>query len=230
MSFDDISGGSAYVRMGNERRGPSAGPTGSNSQGNAAVEQIVAKIQLISGNNSSISRLSSYLGTPKDDQDLRDKISVQTDKTKKLIMETGESIKRLSNIKASPAEAQQIKVQQQKLTKDFKVVAEKFQEIAQASARKERMTKPNSQSTEGGRPSAPYLSESDEERQSLLHQQEAKRKQVMAFESEVTVNEALIREREESIRELERAVLDVNEIYKDLAILVQEQGETLGKF
>lgn len=42
-------------------------------------------------------------------------------------------------------------------------------------------------------------------------------------------NEAVIEEREQGIREIHQQIGEVNEIFKDLAVLVHEQGYMLGK-
>ena len=47
------------------------------------------------------------------------------------------------------------------------------------------------------------------------------------LKSRVEVNEYLIREREEEIREINTMALGVNEMMKDLAVMVDAQGETL---
>ena len=56
------------------------------------------------------------------------------------------------------------------------------------------------------------------------------RQQVQALESEIEFNEAMIAEREEGIKDIESSIAQVNEIFKDLSMMVREQGETLGTF
>ncbi len=38
-----------------------------------------------------------------------------------------------------------------------------------------------------------------------------------------------INERDQRIQKIETDILDVNEIFRDLAVIIQEQGETIGK-
>ena len=49
------------------------------------------------------------------------------------------------------------------------------------------------------------------------------------MENEVVFHEALIEEREQGIREIQQQIGDVNEMFKDLAVLVHEQGVIIGK-
>ena len=44
------------------------------------------------------------------------------------------------------------------------------------------------------------------------------------MDNEIAFNEAMIEEREQGIREVQEQIGQVNEIFKDLAVLVHEQG------
>lgn len=48
------------------------------------------------------------------------------------------------------------------------------------------------------------------------------------MDNEITFNEAVIEEREQGIQEIQHQIGEVNEIFKDLAILVHEQGAMIG--
>jgi syntaxin 7 len=48
------------------------------------------------------------------------------------------------------------------------------------------------------------------------------------LENETVFNEAVIEEREQGIREIHQQIGEVNEIFKDLAVLVHEQGYMIG--
>jgi len=53
---------------------------------------------------------------------------------------------------------------------------------------------------------------------------ESRRQEVLLLDNEITFNEAVIEEREQGIQEIQHQIGEVNEIFKDLAILVHEQG------
>lgn len=58
-------------------------------------------------------------------------------------------------------------------------------------------------------------------------EQERKREEQQIQDQIIEDDLTLIRDREERIRQLESDILDVNEIFKDLATMVNEQGETI---
>lgn len=49
------------------------------------------------------------------------------------------------------------------------------------------------------------------------------------MDNEIAFNEAVIEEREQGIQEIQNQIGEVNEIFKDLAVLVHEQGAMIGK-
>lgn len=55
------------------------------------------------------------------------------------------------------------------------------------------------------------------------------RQEVVLLDSEISFNEAIIEEREQGIQEIQHTIGEVNEIFKDLAVLVHEQGTMIGK-
>lgn len=55
------------------------------------------------------------------------------------------------------------------------------------------------------------------------------RQEVLLLDNEIVFNEAIIEEREQGIQEIQQQIGEVNEIFKDLAVLVHEQGVMIGK-
>lgn len=51
----------------------------------------------------------------------------------------------------------------------------------------------------------------------------------MLLDNEIAFNEAIIEERELGIQEIQQQIGEVNEVFKDLAVLVHEQGTIIGK-
>lgn len=64
----------------------------------------------------------------------------------------------------------------------------------------------------------------------LLEKQNACRQEVLFLDNEIAFNEAIIEEREQGIKEIEDQIGQANEIFRDLAVLVHEQGVVIGKF
>lgn len=54
------------------------------------------------------------------------------------------------------------------------------------------------------------------------------RQEVLQLDNEIVFNEAIIEEREQGIQEIQQQIGEVNEIFKDLAVLVHEQGVMIG--
>ncbi|GAU41466.1 hypothetical protein TSUD_237160 [Trifolium subterraneum] len=65
-------------------------------------------------------------------------------------------------------------------------------------------------------------SDKSQEQQALLV--ESRRQEVISLDNEISFNEAIIEEREQGIQEIQQQIGEVNEIFKDLAVLVHEQG------
>lgn len=55
------------------------------------------------------------------------------------------------------------------------------------------------------------------------------RQEVLLLDNEIAFNEAIIEEREQGIQEIQNQIGEVNDIFKDLAVLVHEQGTMIGK-
>lgn len=55
------------------------------------------------------------------------------------------------------------------------------------------------------------------------------RQELVLLDNEVVFNEAIIEEREQGIKEIQSQIGEVNEIFKDLAVLTHEQGVVIGK-
>lgn len=55
------------------------------------------------------------------------------------------------------------------------------------------------------------------------------RQEVLLLDNEIVFNEAIIDEREQGIQEIQQQIGEVNEIFKDLAVLVHDQGVMIGR-
>lgn len=54
------------------------------------------------------------------------------------------------------------------------------------------------------------------------------RQELVFLDNEIVFNEALIEERDQGIQEIQHQITEVNEIFKDLAVLVHDQGAMIG--
>jgi Syntaxin len=56
------------------------------------------------------------------------------------------------------------------------------------------------------------------------------RQEVLLLDNEIAFNEAIIEERDQGMQEIQNQIGEVNEIFKDLAVLVHEQGAVIGLY
>jgi len=166
------------------------------------------------------------------------KLSSTIETTKVLARDITAQLKQLSSHSVGNPQA---KIIHQKLTKDFSQFLRQFQDASSLSAQKERtlqppkqsQNQPPSQQQQQGYNRMPdtfpqaYGGNYDDyhaenEKHSLI---EASRKQqLMQLENDREFNDALIEDREKDIKKIEKSIVEVNEIFTDLANIVQEQG------
>ena len=181
-------------------------------------------------------------GTPKDTRELRARLHRQRDALGQIAKDTTASVKRLSELAGQPGAPPGAKATQTKLVKDFQAVLKEFQKAQRACAERESAYLPQS---DAGRPLhlvrgasgtstelPPYVdAEGSYQRTGSLEQQallrESKRQELLQLDGEIEYNNALIAERDAGIAEIQSQIGEVNEIFQDLAVLVNEQGTML---
>ncbi|KAK7290585.1 hypothetical protein RIF29_05111 [Crotalaria pallida] len=206
MSFQDIQGGGST---------PQARRTHSPSQ------SIAAGIFQINTAVSTFRRLVDSIGTVKDTPDHRQKLHNTRQKILQLVKDTSAKLKSLTD-SDSHANANK-KIEDAKLARDFQTTLQEFQKVQQLASERESTYNP------AAPPSLPKSSgpgeesvEVDQESQPFIREQ--KRQEILLLDNEISFNEAMIDEREQGIREVEEQIGQANEIFKDLAVLVHEQG------
>ena len=60
-------------------------------------------------------------------------------------------------------------------------------------------------------------------------QERMERQELLSLHPQIEINDRIIEERENEIREIESSILQVNDIFKDLSVLVSEQQDNFGK-
>jgi len=65
------------------------------------------------------------------------------------------------------------------------------------------------------------------ERESLIHAEE-QRQSAIRMDNMVQYNENLIAERHNDVQQIEKDVLEINDIFRDLAVMIDDQGEKIG--
>ncbi|KAJ0080310.1 hypothetical protein Patl1_23811 [Pistacia atlantica] len=221
MSFQDLEAGG--VRRQNFFNSKQKQPQQQLQDPSHAVAAAIFRINTAV---SSFSRLVNSLGTPKDTLELRDKLHKTRLHIGQLVKDTSNKLKQASeadhNVEVSPIK----KIADAKLAKDFQSVLKEFQKAQRLAAERETTYTPTvSKEVLPSSYSAhePGISSSRNSEQQVLLL-ESKKQEVVLLDNEIVYNEAIIEEREQGIKEIQEQIGEVNEIFKDLAMLVHEQG------
>ncbi|KAL3437677.1 t-SNARE [Aspergillus tetrazonus] len=171
---------------------------------------------------SNITRLSdqiALLGTKRDTERVRERVHNLLEQTRTGFRDVGEGIKKVQNWEdVNPSQ----KWTQQKLSTEFKATLEEFQTIQRRALEKQRASAVAARTAveEAGHPTEDGA---QQQQQQLLEVEQPR----LANQDEVDFQEALIIEREAEIRNIEQSVGELNELFRDVAHIVHEQGEQL---
>lgn len=115
---------------------------------------------------------------------------------------------------------------QQKLSSEFKAALDEFQTVQRRALEKQRASAVAGRTALHGDSHQQATGEllEGQDQQQLLQQEQQPR---LANQDEVDFQEALIIERESEIRNIEQSVGELNELFRDVAHIVHEQGSQL---
>ncbi|XP_078361119.1 syntaxin-7-like isoform X1 [Oculina patagonica] len=182
-------------------------------------------IQAINKNVATIQKLVDKLGTSEDKSQLQSKLQQTEQATQRLAKETHSFLKQLPHLFGDlPSDRHQRKIQVKKLEENFTTALNSFQKVQQVAAEKEKEYVSRARSMSAGMPTPNGVGGYSDEHSLAAHDRTGNGIQVQA-EEEVSLE--LIEERERAIRQLEADIVDVNEIFRDLATMVNEQGDML---
>ncbi|XP_030776889.1 t-SNARE domain-containing protein 1 isoform X3 [Rhinopithecus roxellana] len=190
-------------------------------------QETSANVFRINSSVTSLERSLQSLGTPSDTQELRDSLHTAQQETNKTISASATTVKQMAQLLRSscPQERPQLdrlKTQLSDAIQCYGVVQKKI-------AEKSRALLPMAQrGSKQQSPQAPFAELADDEKifngsDNMWQGQE------QALLPDITEEDLeAIRLREEAILQMESNLLDVNQIIKDLASMVSEQGEAVG--
>lgn len=179
------------------------------------AQNVGTNIQKILQNVSSMQRMITQIGTPQDTQQLQNQLHQIQHYTGQLAKDTSKQLKELNGYPPEQAlDPRQWKLQRERLQADFTKALDNFQRAQRAAAQKEKdvIKKYKNQGVPPG-----------EEGGSNLIDIEGQSRTQMVMEEEQNLE--YLHERERSIAQLEADIGDVNQIFKDLAAMVHDQGE-----
>ncbi|KAK4802649.1 hypothetical protein SAY86_000852 [Trapa natans] len=189
-----------------------------------ATQAVASGIFQINTAVNTFYRLVNTLGTPKDNPELREKLRKTRLHISQLVKDTSDKLKQASEIDHHAGISKNKKITDAKLAKDFQAVLKEFQKAQRLAAEREtayslpQAVLPSSYSSN----ELDISSDKTPEQQTLLV--ESRRQEVLVLDNEIVFNEAIIEEREQGIQEIQQQIGEVNDIFKDLAVLVHEQG------
>ncbi|XP_044860862.1 t-SNARE domain-containing protein 1 isoform X4 [Mauremys mutica] len=177
---------------------------------------------------TSLERTLRSLGTSNDTQELRDGLHATQQETNKTITTSTKAIKQLSEIVRGSS--RQERLQLDRLNNQLSDAIQRYGAVQKKIAEKSKALLPSGQrSSKQQSPKTPFSDLADDEKifnggDGMWQNQS----QDQALLSEITEEDLeAIRLREEAIQQIESDMLDVNQIIKDLASMVYEQGDTI---
>ncbi|XP_039381320.1 t-SNARE domain-containing protein 1 isoform X1 [Mauremys reevesii] len=191
-------------------------------------QETSANIFRINSNVTSLERTLRSLGTSNDTQELRDGLHATQQETNKTITTSTKAIKQLSEIVRGSS--RQERLQLDRLNNQLSDAIQRYGAVQKKIAEKSKALLPSGQrSSKQQSPKTPFSDLADDEKifnggDGMWQNQS----QDQALLSEITEEDLeAIRLREEAIQQIESDMLDVNQIVKDLASMVYEQGDTI---
>ncbi|KAF9887870.1 hypothetical protein FE257_009530 [Aspergillus nanangensis] len=170
---------------------------------------------------SNITRLSdqiALLGTKRDTERVRERVHNLLEQTRSGFKDVAEGIKKVQTWEdVNPSQ----KWTQQKLSSEFKATLDEFQTVQRRALEKQRASNVAARTAVEEGQHAPE--EGDQQQQQQLLEEQPR----LANQDEVDFQESLIIERETEIRNIEQSVGELNELFRDVAHLVHEQGGQL---
>ncbi|EPB88392.1 hypothetical protein HMPREF1544_04859 [Mucor circinelloides 1006PhL] len=224
MSFNDLEQGLGSPNTSRIAPNTTALVSDDDRQYKELTQRIAQQIFHINGNISNIERLVNLLGGPRDTSEIRGNLHDVTNATRDLIKDSTQDLKSLSSYQSlEPKKSRRL--EQQKLSKDFQKVLSSFQKAQRISASKQREYVDKAKATTVMLQSQAVSNEEElEEEQQRGSVMDAQRQmQLEALDNEIEYNELLITEREGEIQNIEQGITELNEIFRDMGMLVNEQ-------
>lgn len=174
---------------------------------------------------SNISRLANQialLGTKRETDRVRERVQDLLEETSSGFKDVGEGLRKVA---AWPDLGPAQKYTQGKLNQEFKASLGEFQNLQRQALEKQRASASAAKAAldHGDGADGTTTAESGQQTQQQQQQQQPR----LANQDEVDFQESLIIERESEIRQIEQSVGELNELFRDVAHMVHEQGGQL---
>ncbi|KAB5586748.1 hypothetical protein PHYPO_G00005120 [Pangasianodon hypophthalmus] len=186
-----------------------------------------SNIQKITHNTGQIKSMLFQLGSRPDTPELQDRLQQMQHYTNQLAKETNKHLKELGSLPLpqSPSEQRQQRIQKDRLMNDFSAALNNFQVVQRRAAERERESMARARAG-----SRVLVEESNQDEQLVTFEKNEDSGPFQSQVEEEPITEEdleLIKERETNIRQLEADIMDVNQIFKDLAVMIHDQGDII---
>jgi len=213
MSFLDVgrsTGGGS--RGGYGFSGPEEGPEA------RELQKLQNNVQQFARRVVEIENNVKMIGTPRDNHTLRARVRNGVDEVGLQMKQIMADVKRISMMDMNGPDKKKYNVQRQKLIQEFTNTGNEFKRVAAVAAQREKAPIPESVLKKAQTGAAM----DDQERQGLLEAE--RREQAIQMENQRAYIDGVNLQLEEEVRQLEESVIQVNEMFHDLAQIVSEQG------
>lgn len=192
---------------------------------NTFTTQLGDKLFSLTSNISRLSNQIALLGTRRETDRVRERVQDLLSETQDGFKEVGEGLKRVQGWHdLGPSQ----KYTAGKLATEFRASLDEFQGLQRSALEKQRASQTAAKAAldaDGGGLMSPGGTQMGGQQQQLQQQQQEQLR--LADQSEVDFQESLIIERESEIRNIESSVSELNELFRDVATMVHEQGGQL---
>ncbi|KAJ5763840.1 hypothetical protein N7533_002521 [Penicillium manginii] len=183
------------------------------------AESLSDQLFTLNSNTARLTHQISLLGTKRDTERVRERVHNMLEETRTGFKDVGDGFKKIQTWEdVNPLQ----KYKQQKLSSDFKAGLDEFQTVQRRALEKQRASAVAARTAiEDGEHAH------DNTDVQLQQQQQLQETPQLANQDEVDFQESLIIERETEIRNIEQSVGELNELFRDVAHIVSEQGGQL---
>jgi len=184
------------------------------------TSELSDKLFTLTSNISRLSNQIALLGTKRETDRVRERVQDLLSDTGDRFKDIGEGLKK---VQAWHDLGPSQKYTQGKLNTEFRASLTEFQSLQRQALEKQRASATAAKAALDQDGNTSPSATTDQGQHTQLQQQQPR----LANQDEVDFQESLIIERESEIRNIEQSVGELNELFRDVAHMVHEQGGTL---
>jgi t-SNARE complex subunit (syntaxin) len=185
--------------------------------------ELSDKLFSLTANISKLSSQAALLGTRRETDRVRERVQDLLTETGDGFKEVGEGLKQ---VQAWHDLGPSQKYTQGKLAQEFRASLTEFQGLQRLALEKQRASATAAKAAlEQDASAASATTDQGRQTQQQLQEQQPR----LANQDDVDFRESLIMERESEIRNIEQSVGELNELFRDVAHMVHEQGQSLDR-